>query len=343
MPTPDQWTPRSSADTAPASRPETSPVNQQQPAYYQPPASYSVAGPPPSYPVAGQPPPFVPPKKRSPVALIVAFVGLGLFALIVMAVMFVARVARDRTRDFGGSTVTRSARAGETPFTRDNADRVESLGSQLTLTKAFGLGDSPKITLNNVNGAIVITTWDNPQAEVKVIRQTNDEPQVFINNEAGNLSVRAVPGRGNGEARFELKLPQEIGHLDVSTVNGSIKVTDLEGDLAVKSVNGSIDLTDVTGLSKATSVNGNIKAVLKEWKDQRLEIGNVSGNIALQTGGDIDADLQAVTVSGSITLDDSFGVPVEKQMVGQRARGKIGNGGPTFRLNTVSGSIKVSK
>ena len=45
------------------------------------------------------------------------------------------------------------------------------LGSDTTFTKTFTLGDGAKLSLKNVNGNITVTAWDEPKAEVKVIRR----------------------------------------------------------------------------------------------------------------------------------------------------------------------------
>ncbi|HYV04733.1 MAG TPA: hypothetical protein VFB82_09115, partial [Blastocatellia bacterium] len=63
----------------------------------------------------------------------------------------------------------------------------------------------------------------------------------------------------------------------------------------------------------------------------------------LQITGDLDAEFEAASVRGIISIDDAFGVTVQKQVVGQKASGQIGAGGESLKITTVNGSIKLSK
>src|SRR5258705_7627730 len=74
-----------------------------------------------------------------------------------------------------------------------------------------------------------------------------------------------------------------------------------------------------------------------------MDFTAINGKIDLTFKSDFDANLEASTVHGSIDIDDQLGVAVEKQLVGQHARGQIGTGGPSLRITTVNGSIKLSK
>lgn len=335
-PQPEGWGARSGASTAPTSRPGTNPV-------YDPSAGYQPSVPP-GYPAAV--PPYSPPRKRSPVGWILAFIGMGLFVLVVIAVMMAARVGRNLA-DQAGGRATSTVRAGETEFLEANAERVDKIGAETTLTRVFNLADGPRISITNVSGSINISVWDSPQAELKITRRGAEGdkgfPPVFFSNDRGNLSVRSGDRRGTSDVRFELKLPREVEALEVTSVSGPIKLSDIEGEITVKNVSGQTDLTNIAGLRKASAVSGNINIVLREWREQRLEATAVSGNISLQIKSNMDANLEATAATGTISLDQSFGVAVDKQMVGQRARGKIGDGGETLKITTVSGNIKIAK
>lgn len=335
-PQPEGWGARSAAGTAPTSRPETSPV-------YDPSVGYQPTVPP-MYPSVV--PPYSPPRKRSPVGWILAFIGMGLFVLVVIAVMMMARFGRRMADQPSGRSVA-SARAGETAFLEANAEKADKIGGETTLTKSFSLSDEPRISVKNVSGSINISVWDNPQAEVKVTRRGSESDKgfapVFFSNEGGNLVVRTADRRGSSDVRYDLKLPREVASLELNSVTGAIKLSDIEGEITVQNVSGQTDLTNIAGLRKAGTVEGNINIVLREWRDEPLELKAVTGDISLQIKSAVDADLEATSVTGSISLDDAFGIVVEKQMVGQRARGKMGEGGETIKITTVNGSIKVSK
>lgn len=333
-PQPDEWGARSAASTAPTSRPDTSPV-------YNPSGGYQPMMPP-MHPQMI--PPYTPPQSRSRVGWVLAFIGMGLFVAVVIGVMMIARFGRNiANNQIQRSGQTAEAQAGETALTEASADLVVNSGSDTTMTKTFAMGPGARFSIKNLNGSITVAAWDNPTAEVKVIRRGDRGGQVFFNNDKGSLSIRTAANRGNQDVRYEIKLPRKMGRVELNSVNGSIKLSDLTGQIIAESTNGNIDLTDVVGVSKAQTANGRITAVLNEASDGPMQFTAVNGKIDLTIKSDFDATLEASTVHGGISIDDELGISVEKQIVGQHARGQIGSGGPTLKITTVNGSIKVSK
>jgi DUF4097 and DUF4098 domain-containing protein YvlB len=189
----------------------------------------------------------------------------------------------------------------------------------------------------------VVEGWDEPTAEVKVIKQGSDRGgRVFFTSSNGSLSINSAPNGGQG-VRYEVKLPRELGRVTLTSTNGSIKLSDVSGQIFIEGENGSIELIDVTGVSKVQTSNGRIKAVLQEASEGPMEFTAKNGSIDLTIKSDFDADLEASTRQGSINLDDKFGIAVEKELGSQRARGQIGSGGELLKINTGNGSIKLSK
>ena len=332
-PPPESWVPRSSASTAPTPRPETSPV-------YDPPGGYQPSVPP-MYPAVV--PPYVPPRKRSPVGWILAFVGMGLFALIVVAVMIMSRMGRSSFESREGAPAAATARQGEKLLDENSADTIVATGNETTITKTFVLGDNAKISFKNVNGNITVSAWDQPTAQVNVIKRGSPDrsAQVFFNNNGGNLSMRTAQTRGNQDVRFEVKVPRELARVELSSTNGAIKISDVTAEILVEATNGAIELANILGASKIHTVNGSIRAALLGPSDRSMEFDSTNGTIDLTVPPGFVADLEASTVHGSIRLDDTFDVQIEKGTVGQKARGVIGEGGERLKLATVNGNIKM--
>ncbi len=335
MPSPPEgWGARSAASTGPTSRPETSPV-------YDPPVGYQPTVPP-AYPAMV--PPYAPPPRRSPVGWILAFIGMGLFVFVVIVVMFAARFGRNRI-DTGGPTSAATARQGERALDEGSADTVVTLGSETTFTKTFTLDDDARVSLRNVNGSITVTAWDQPTAAVSVIKRggsSDRSPQVFFTNGGGNLAIRTAQGRANQDVRFEVKLPRELGRVELSSVNGVIRISDINAEILTDSTNGAIELTNVVGASKVHTTNGYIKAGLLQASDRSMEFESTNGSIDLTVPPGFEADLDASTIHGSINIDETLGVQVEKGIVGQRAKGEIGRGGERLRLATTNGNVKLT-
>ncbi|HMG34253.1 MAG TPA: DUF4097 family beta strand repeat-containing protein [Blastocatellia bacterium] len=333
------WGARSSADTAPSAFPNTNPVTSE-PLYYQPPNPGMTHAP-------MQRPPFVAPRSKSPLIFFLASVGTAVFVMIIVAVIFVAKVSRNRPDGGGrGGSIAATMGQGEQAFTEGTADTVNTSASESILTKQFNLNDDARVSISNINGDVTVTTWDKPQAELRAIRKASDPDRivpVFFKNDNGNLSIRTGPSRRGGDVKFEIILPREVGRLDLNTTNGSIKLADVTGEMSVKTVNGNLNLSNLEGALQGETVNGLINASLSGLGDKGSSLKTTNGSINLQMKDDINAQLEAESVHGNLSIDESFGVAVEKQFLGQKARGAIGGGGANLVVKTLNGNIKITK
>jgi hypothetical protein len=268
---------------------------------------------------------------------------MGLFVAVVIAVMMIARFGRK----FAGNAIDRSVpvalQPGENALS-DAADQVVPVGNETAFIKTFALDKGASFSLRNTNGSITISTWDQPNAEVKAFQKGSDRnAPVAFSGGTRNVSIRTVERRGNQDIRYEVRLPREMGRVEINSINGSIKMVDVTGQIVAEGINGSVDLIGVSGVSRVKTVNGRIRSVLNKASDGPMSFETVSGSIDIALKPNFDATLDANAVQGSIKIDDQFGITVEKQFIGQQARGPLGSGGQPLKLNTVSGSIKLSK
>ena len=108
-------------------------------------------------------------------------------------------------------------------------------------------------------------------------------------------------------ARYELVVPPGV-QAELQTVNGDVRVRDLDGEASLESVNGSIEVRGAKqGLSLQT-VNGRIDAaasVLPAGADVSLQ--SVNGNVMLTLPKDARFDFSASTMNG--TIASTFPLP----------------------------------
>jgi DUF4097 and DUF4098 domain-containing protein YvlB len=71
------------------------------------------------------------------------------------------------------------------------------------------------------------------------------------------------------------------------------------------------------------------------------EFSSVNGSITLDIPADSNLDLEMKTVNGS--LDSDFPLQVQGRINPKSLRASIGKGGPTLKLSTVNGSIRLRK
>jgi DUF4097 and DUF4098 domain-containing protein YvlB len=99
----------------------------------------------------------------------------------------------------------------------------------------------------------------------------------------------------------------------------------------------------VKGAVQAEAMSSTIRASFENAPSiDDMKFETVSGDIDLSFKADLNAELDAQTVSGGIDVK-TLGVPVTKSPGHAEAIGTIGNGGQTLKIETVSGRIKVTR
>lgn len=94
----------------------------------------------------------------------------------------------------------------------------------------------------------------------------------------------------------------------------------------------------------ASTINGNYEF---EYFGTSLNLKTISGVIDMTVPGRSGLDFKASTITGELFSDLDIEFPYGKdglrQIVGQKVRGRISNGGPESRFETISGNIYLRK
>jgi len=390
---------REHARTAPQYKPDTNPVYTppQQPQGYQLPVM----------PPALRPPlyPSAPTRGRSSWGWIIGLVSFGLIGAMVLAVILITSAVRRNRNRSAPPAIAASTRANEKNFgDMGVAGRDISITNRETKIKqSFPLTATSRFSLNIASGDVRVEAWDQPEAEVTVIKRggsmsERSRSQVFFTDSGGDLAFRFDQSRARGiDVEVQIKLPRTLrqvslegasaemrlagvsgevtiktasGEVELSNVKGAVSVNSQSADLSISNVEGNvtattqsgaielsgikghiessttsgeIDLRDIIGSAKVKSVSGEINAAFTEiLAGEPLEFNSTSGEIDLKFNAPVNLDFEAKTISGDIDLDDSLGIPVQKQIPGQQAEGRLGNGGQELTVKTVSGGISVS-
>jgi DUF4097 and DUF4098 domain-containing protein YvlB len=130
-------------------------------------------------------------------------------------------------------------------------------------------------------------------------------------------------------------------NLNVENTNGSVNVSELSGRLNLETTNGRIEVSRCNGSVNANTTNGGIRAELLQvasGASMRLETTN--GGISLAIPSNLAANIDAGTTNGSVSTD----VPITMTRMEKHAlRGTMNGGGPSIRLSTTNGSIRIAK
>lgn len=210
------------------------------------------------------------------------------------------------------------------------------------------------------NGGVRVSGWDRKEilvrARVEAWGETQAEAksrlaEVNIATSGGNVKANG-PKSGMGgrwgeqkwSVSYEVFAPRRTD-LQLRTVNGGIRASDLQGRLTAETVNGGISLSAVNGAIKGKAVNGGISVDLggARWEGEGLEVETVNGGVSLTMPDSYQASLQAETVNGGLHSDFP-GAAVEGKAGGPRRMDlKTGGGGAAVKVRTVNGGVRIRR
>ena len=222
--------------------------------------------------------------------------------------------------------------------------------------KTYPLSPQGRIEIDNLDGAVHISTWDRNEVQVDAIKTARtkerlDEAKIEIEADANRISIRTHypgddhtfwhDGRHNDPANVEytLTVPRQARLDKIELVNGALDLRGMAGEVHASCVNGSIHARELQGPAELNTVNGGLDAQV-EIPASRLKFSSVNGGVRVTLPSDASADINASTMSGSISND--FGLSeVRHQFVGRSLHGELGGGSSHIEVSTVNGSIEI--
>ena len=183
-----------------------------------------------------------------------------------------------------------------------------------------------------VHATVVTRGWKIDADGVRILEeQSGNHVQIEIKVPHNHINF------GNHSVKVELTVPREAD-LDLHTGDGNLAADGVKGRLRFSTGDGNIDARSLDGPLFAHTGDGNLKL---EGRFDDLEAGTGDGNVTLLCAGDLNADLDAHTGDGKIRLD--FPITTSGSLKENTVEGKIGGGGPTLKLRTGDGDIRIEK
>jgi len=237
---------------------------------------------------------------------------------------------------------------------------VQAQASNGKLTEEFHhtypLTANGRVELDNINGAVHITAWDQNQVKVDAVKSANtkerlDEAQIEVEAESDYVSIRTKyrdhdltfedHGRNNpASVEFTIMVPRTARLDEIQLVNGSLDVTGVAGEVRASCVNGDLNAKALQGSARLSTVNGRMRTEFDRLGSSSMELSSVNGTVELTLPSDSNAEIEASTVNGGIENDLGIHV-VHHRWVGHEMHAELGSGGPHIRLSNVNGRIEV--
>jgi len=219
--------------------------------------------------------------------------------------------------------------------------------------QTYPLTANGRVALDNINGAVHISVWDQNQIKVDAVKRADDKEGLK------NMEIRVQPGadsisisthyRSNdnhwgghhhySDVEYTLTVPRNARLDEIKLINGTLDVTGVLGEVRASCINGKLTAKGLTNEVKLSTINGPLDANFDKLPASRIELTSVNGPVQLILPSDAKASIEAATVHGHI--GNEFGLRTSNRFVGHNMHGQLGGGGTHIQLNNVNGPIEV--
>jgi DUF4097 and DUF4098 domain-containing protein YvlB len=219
--------------------------------------------------------------------------------------------------------------------------------------QTYALTSDGRVGLENINGDVHISTWDQNQVKVDAVKYADSKDQlgeahIEIDSGKDYVAIRTkYPdhdhwGVHNNPASVEytLTVPRSARLDEIKLINGALDVNGVAGEVHASCINGRLEAHNLSGRAELSTINGHLEAKFDHVSDSPVELKSVNGSVELTIPSDSKAEIEANTISGAIEND--FGLHVNhRRVVGHDLRGELGDGGPHIKLSSVNGRIEI--
>lgn len=216
-----------------------------------------------------------------------------------------------------------------------------------------------RLRLQNVNGAVRVGTWDNPQIRVSAVKRAKgsgaeealEQTQIRVTKQGTTLDVETILPKENrtwgifswghrsgAEVAYEVLLPAGL-EVDVETVNGRVSAEGRSAPVTLNTVNGSVRVDGQAAPVNVNTVNGSVEVAFA-GPLQAADLETVNGSVTVSCNRDSSFRYELQTVNGKIRSDFPE-VSVEGKWGPKEARGAIADGKGRLAVETVNGEVRL--
>ncbi len=229
-------------------------------------------------------------------------------------------------------------------------------GAEFTqeLHETRALTTDGRLSLDNVNGPVRITTWDRAEVKLDAVKRAKhqedlDQVKIEIESKPDRLQIHtrypdsktSAGRRANNSVSvdYTLTVPRSVRLDKVSSVNGTVDIDGVRGEVEASTVNGTLKASGLAATAELSTVNGSLTANFEHLDGVKsVSLKTVNGRVELELPASANADVSASTLNGSIGGD----VEVKKNWpVGREVKTRLGDGGTKIHASSVNGGIRI--
>ncbi len=185
-----------------------------------------------------------------------------------------------------------------------------------------------------------VQAWANSEAEANSIAKS-----VRIET-GGTIQATGANDEKNYSVSYEILVPRNT-NLNLTTLNGGISISNVEGAINFTAKNGGVNLSDLAGDVKGRTSNGGLHVELNgtNWKGAGLDVETTNGGVKVEMPENYAARFETKTVNGGYRTDFAA-LKVERDekdwQRGVNLSRDINGGGATVRIVTTNGGVSVN-
>ena len=202
------------------------------------------------------------------------------------------------------------------------------------------------------NGGIRVKGGDRADILIRACIQTRADSEQVAQTLARNIRIETSSivraenstDKSDWSVSYEILVPRAT-NLKLSTFNGGIGISGVDGTMEFTATNGGIHLDDIAGDVKGQTINGGLHIELSGngWKGAGLDVETTNGGVHLSLPETYAARFEAATVNGGFRSEIS-GLNAERKDRSRSVRlsADLNGGGATIRTITTNGGIHIS-
>ncbi|MBK9992002.1 MAG: DUF4097 family beta strand repeat protein [Verrucomicrobia bacterium] len=192
------------------------------------------------------------------------------------------------------------------------------------------------ITISAVSGSVKANTSGGS------LRFVNIHGSVDGHTSGGNVKAADCEGEIRiGTSGGSIEVAEGSGTLSGNTSGGSITVKSFKGSVSIDTSGGGITVENIQGKINGHTSGGSIHAILLAPIPGDVDLSTSGGGITATVAPDAAFNLDAATSGGGVDCD--LPLTVQGKIQRSRVTGTVNAGGPSVRLHTSGGSIRIRK
>src|SRR6202167_1152792 len=173
------------------------------------------------------------------------------------------------------------------------------------LHQSYALTPDGRVELDNINGAVHISTWDRNEVKVDAVKYADskdklDEARMEIDSGKDYLSIRTkYPDNDHGgshtnpaSVEYTLTVPRGARLDEIKLINGALDVTGVSGEVHASCINGKLEAHNLSGRADLSTINGHLDAKFDQLPGSPVELHSVNGSVELTIPSDSKAEIE---------------------------------------------------